>query len=292
VARRREERADPYFLTSPMVATGSLLTEGDHLWLDRSADWRGALRLILGAARRIEDASSAAALVLRDLADGDQELHEFLLGEGLVRIPVPDTWIRDVDVADDDAFLASLTRKHRYHQRTRVLAHEGGYRVEVLSGGSPEAAALTREQRDELYRLYRAVHARAFDLAVFPLPRRVVDAVLASPAWEVVLLHLPDRAAGPVAFAVQHVTDTHVAPVFVGMDYAYVASHGSYQQLLLQALRSAQRRGVQRVLYGMSADLQKSRFGARREKRWAYVQATDTFNADVLAQLTATVGAA
>ena len=63
------------------------------------------------------------------------------------------------------------------------------------------------------------------------------------------------------------------------MDYDYVASHGSYQVLLLQALRSAQRRGARRVLYGMSADLQKSRFGARPEKRWAYVQATDTFNA-------------
>jgi len=62
--------------------------------------------------------------------------------------------------------------------------------------------------------------------------------------------------------------------------------------LLLQAIRSAQRREARRVLYGMSADLQKSRFGAVREKRWAYVQATDTFNADVLAQLTATVGAA
>jgi Acetyltransferase (GNAT) domain len=127
---------------------------------------------------------------------------------------------------------------------------------------------------------------------VFPLPRSIVDAVLESPAFETVLLHLPDRAAGPVAFAVQHVTAGHVAPVFVGMDYDYVASHGSYQVLLLQALRSAQRRGARRVLYGMSADLQKSRFGARREKRWAYVQATDTFNADVLAQLTATVGAA
>jgi hypothetical protein len=119
-----------------------------------------------------------------------------------------------------------------------------------------------------------------------------VDAVLASPAFELVQLHLPDRARAPVAFAVQHVTAEHVAPVFVGMDYEYVASHGSYQVLLLQALRSAQRRGARRVLYGMSADLQKSRFGARRVKRWAYVQATDTFNADVLAQLTATVGAA
>jgi hypothetical protein len=292
VARRREERRDPYFLTSPMVAAGSLLTEGDHLWLDRSADWRGALRLILGAARAIEDAARAAAVVLRDLPDGDRELHEFLLGEGLVPIPVPDTWVREIDMADDSAFLASLTRKRRYHQRTRVLPFESAYRIEVVAGGSPEAAALSAAQRDELYRLYRAVHARAHELAVFPLPRRVIDAVLDSPAWEAVLLHHPDRPSGPAAFSVMHVTPEHVAPVFVGLDYGYVASHGSYQQLLWQAIRSAQRRGARRVLYGMSADLQKSRFGAVREKRWAYVQATDTFNADVLAQLTATVGAA
>jgi 7-keto-8-aminopelargonate synthetase-like enzyme len=292
VARRREERADPYFLTSPMVATGSLITEGDHLYLDRSADWRSALRLVIGAARTLEDASGAAALVLRDVLDGDEELHRFLLGEGLVRIPVMDTWVRDVDMADDEAFLASLTRKQRYHQRTKVLAHEPEYRVEVLAGGSRTAMTTSAGQRDRLYELYRGVHARAYDLAVFPLPRSILDAVLESPAFETVLLHLPDRAADPVAFAVQHVTAGHVAPVFVGMDYDYVASHGSYQVLLLQALRSAQRRGARRVLYGMSADLQKSRFGARREKRWAYVQATDTFNADVLAQLTATVGAA
>ncbi len=41
----------------------------------------------------------------------------------------------------------------------------------------------------------------------------------------------------------------------------------------------------------MSAGLQKSRFGARPEKRWAYVQATETYNADVLAHITETVAA-
>jgi hypothetical protein len=46
------------------------------------------------------------------------------------------------------------------------------------------------------------------------------------------------------------------------------------------------------VLLGMGADLQKSRFGARPEKRWAYVQATDTYNADVLAHLAETVPSA
>ncbi|MGY1619347.1 aminotransferase class I/II-fold pyridoxal phosphate-dependent enzyme [Geodermatophilus sp. SYSU D00691] len=294
IERRRIENADSYHLTSTMVGMGSLLTEGNHLYLDRGRDWRGALRMILRAARREEDLAAAAGVVLRDLPD-DDELHDFLLGEGLMRLPIWSTWHREVDFADDDAFLGQLTRKHRYHQRTRVLSWEPAYRVQVLRGGSREARALKPCVRDELYRMYRAVHARSFELNVFPLPRRVVDAVLESPGWEVVLLHLPDRASGPVAFAAQHVfpgADGHVAPVFVGLDYSYVPTHNSYQQLLFQALRSAQRHGLPHVLYGMSADLQKARFGATPQRRWAYVQATETFNMDVLARVSETVATA
>jgi 7-keto-8-aminopelargonate synthetase-like enzyme len=296
VERRRAETADSYLLTSSTLGMGSLLTEGDHLYLDRERDWRGALRTILSAARLEEDLAGAGAVVLRDLPDGDDELHAVLLGEGLMRLPIWQTWARDVDFSDDAGFLASLTRKHRYHQRTRVLAWEAGYQVDVLPGGSPQARALDDATRDDLYHLYRNVHARSFELNVFPLPRRVIDAVLESPAFEVVVLRLPDRAAGPVAFAVQHVysagaADGHVAPVFVGLDYDYVPTHHSYQQLLFQSVRSAQRHGVPRILYGMSADLHKARFGARPEKRWAYVQATETFNADVLARMTETAGA-
>ena len=193
VERRRAEAGDPLFLTSPMVGMGSLLTEGDHLWLDRSRDWRAALRLILQAARAEEDRVGAAAVVLRDLPDGDEELHDFLVGEGLLRIPVFDSWVRDVDFTTDEEFLAGLPRRHRYHQRNRVLNWEAGFRIEVLAGGSPAAEALPAATRDHLYTLYRAVHARAFDLNVFPLPRRLLDAVLGFPGWEIVLLHLPER---------------------------------------------------------------------------------------------------
>ncbi|GAA3185074.1 hypothetical protein GCM10010531_44110 [Blastococcus jejuensis] len=289
VERRRTETADPHFLTSPMVAMGSLLSEGEHLYLDRSRDWRGALRLILQAARVEEDAIGAAGVVLRDLPDGDDELHTFLLGEGLLRIPVLDTWVRDVDFVDDEGFLAQLNAKKRLHQRQNVLAWEPRFRVEVLEGGTASAAAVPEARREALYQLYRNVHARALELNVFPLPRRVIDAVLASPGWEVVVLHLPDRPDDPVAVIVHFIGARDVTPVFLGLDYDYVSSHRTYQQLLFQALRSAQRCGAERVHYGMSAELQKSRFGARPEKRWAYVQATETFNSDVLAQLAETL---
>jgi 7-keto-8-aminopelargonate synthetase-like enzyme len=288
VERRRVVAGDPYLLSSRMVAMGSLLSDGDHLYLDRSADWRGALRLLLQAARAVEDETGAVGLALRDLPDGDEELHRFLLGEGFLRVPVWDAWVRDIDFTGDAEFLAGLPRKRRQHQAKHVLPWEEHFRIEVLRGGSAEAAAVPDATRDGLYRMYRNVHGRKLDLNVYPLPRHIIDAVLAAPGWELVLLHLPDRAAGPVAFGALSVTDERVATVFLGLDYTFVASHHSYQQLLLQALRAAQRRGARRVLYGMSADLQKSRFGARPEKRWVYVQATETFNSDVLAHIAET----
>ena len=61
-ARRAD---DPYYLTSTTFAMGSLLTEGDHLYLDRNADWKGALDLLMAAvsehARRRARARSCCA---------------------------------------------------------------------------------------------------------------------------------------------------------------------------------------------------------------------------------------
>ena len=285
VERLRAERDDAHFLTSTMLGMGSLLSEGNHLWLDRSADWRGGMRVLLDAARTEEDRVGASAVVLRDLPDGDRELHDLLVAEGFLRIPVYDTWVRELDFVDDAGFLAGLGRKARYHQRRNVLPFEDAFAVDVVQAGG---RGTTAADLDQLYGMYRAVHARNLELNVFPLPRRVLDAVLRHPGWELLTLTL--LKGGPsrrVAFSCQHVGAEHVQPLFVGLDYDYVQDHHTYQQLLWQAVRSAQRRGARRVLYGMSADLQKSRFGATREKRWAYVQVTDTFNSDVLASLAA-----
>jgi 7-keto-8-aminopelargonate synthetase-like enzyme len=283
VERARQD--DPYHLTSTMVAMGCLVTEGNHLYLDRTGDWRAALRLILAAAREEEDRAGGSAVVLRDLPDGDDELRDFLIAEGFLRIPIRLTWVRRMDFVSDGEFLAGLTKKARYHQRTRVLNWEPRYDVTVVWGGSAAARALTDTDRAELYRLYRNVHARSLELNVFPLPRRFFDSMLAQPGWELVILRLPEAGTRPVAFAALHVGPDHVQPVLVGLDYRYVASHHAYQQTLWQTIRAAQRHGAGRVLLGMSADLQKSRFGARPVRRWVYVQPTESYQNDVLLRL-------
>jgi hypothetical protein len=160
-----------------------------------------------------------------------------------------------------------------------VLAREATFRVDPVGADLPEP------QREHLYQLYRNVHARSLRLNVFPLPRRLLDAVLSDPGWEVLVLRLVDGPAEPVSFVVQAIGEGHVQPLFVGLDYRYVASHHSYQQTLWQSIRSAQRRGARQVLLGMTADLQKSRFGAVARQGWAYAQASDTYNAEVLSRL-------
>lgn len=288
VERLRERTGDPYYLTSRRVAMGSLLTEGDHLYLDRTRDWREALRLVLRAARAEEERTGAAALVLRDLPDGDPELHEHLTGLGFLRAPIWDTWVRELDFTTDEEFLAGLTSRSRWQQRTNVLPLESRYRVESVPTGHPDTRQrLGPALLDHLHELYRNTHARGLDLSVFPLPRRVLDAITATPGWEIILLHRadrPHRSDRPVGFVAVHLDRDAVAPVFCGLDYDHVPD-GVYQQVLLQSLRCAQRHGASRVLYGMSAGLHKRRFGAVPEKRWVYVQAGESFNMDVLTHL-------
>lgn len=280
-ARRAD---DPYYLTSRVVGMGSLLTEGDHLYIDRTGDWRAALRLILDAARAVEDAAEAVAVVLRDLAP-DDETHRFLTGEGFVRLPAPTAWERALDFDSDEEFLAGLKRKHRYHQRTQVLAWEDRYKVDVVQSGPRARHGLTGADLDHLYGLYRNVHGRSLTLNVFPLPRRLFDSMLSLPGWELIILRLIEGPEQPVAFIMQHVGSEHVQPVFIGLDYDFVASHRAYQQTLWQSIQSGRRLGVRKVLLGVSADLHKSRFGAVGEQRWVYAQPSESYQTDVLSRL-------
>lgn len=282
----RLRRRDRYHLTTTMVSTGCLITEANHVYLDRSAAWRPALGMLLAGMRRTEAETGASGIAVRDLPDDDPQLHEYLIGEGFARTPMLDSWVCRVDFGDDRRFLASLPKKARYHQRAKVLGRQDAVLVKVLAGGSAEAVATVAAARDLLYRLYRNVHARRREINVYPLPARLLDAVAGTRGWELALLELAESPGTTVAFCAQHVDADAVQPVFVGLDYRYVASHGTYQQLLMRSLRSARRSGATTVLYGMSAGLQKSRFGALPQRRWVYTQTTELFDTDLLNQVT------
>jgi 7-keto-8-aminopelargonate synthetase-like enzyme len=282
---------DPYHLTSRTFAMGSLLTEGDHLYLDRGADWRGALTLLLDAVGEDAERAGAVTSVVRDLPVADTELGAAICDRGFISVAMPDALTIDPVQADDAGWLAGLSARSRAHQRREVLPWDGAYDVEFLRAGgrTPSVAEL-----DHLHGLYRNVRERALDLNTFELPRTFLSDALQHPCWELMLLRLRPEAGGaagapPVAFGAHFVGERHYVPNVVGLDYDHVRAHGAYRQALRQALLRARALGATRMTLGMGATLEKRRFGARAELRCVYVQATDHYASEVLAAIEAQV---
>ncbi len=291
VSRVVEERRleDPYYLTSRTFGMGSLLSEGDHLYLDRRGPWREALDLTLEAVGEHAHSSLAGTIVLRDLPAGDEELSLHLRARGFAEMSMPPSFVVDPVPATDGEWLGGLSWKARAHQRREVLPWDRAFEVEILRSGRriPSDAEL-----EHLHGLYRNVELRGLEINSFELPQTIWREMLAEGCWELPLLYLRPEAGGdaggpPVAFGAHFIGKTHYAPMIVGLEYAFVRSHHSYRQSLRQALLRARAHGATRMLLGMGAPLEKRRFGAQVESRCAYVQASDHYSHEVLASLQA-----
>jgi hypothetical protein len=280
VSRLVEERRahDPYYLTSLTFGMGSLLTEGDHLYLDGNEDWKSALDLLLESVSADAAAAGAGTIVLRDMHAADRALTEALRDRGYVKMAMPDSHVIEPVEPDDEAWMARLSAKSRVHQRKDVLPWDEAYEVEFIDAETPGV------DFEHLYSLYLAVFSRSLEVNTFPLPRRIFREMLGSPGWELMLLRLRGRAK-PVAFGAHFVGARHYAPMIVGLDYEFVRSHHAYRQALRQCLLRARALGSRMVLLGMGAGLEKRRFGAHAQSRVAFAQASDHYSAQVLAAL-------
>ncbi|MGH0033764.1 MAG: aminotransferase class I/II-fold pyridoxal phosphate-dependent enzyme [Myxococcota bacterium] len=290
VSREVEERrrSDPDYLTMRTLSLGSLLTEGDHLHLDRSrGDWQDALSLLLEALTADAESSDAELIALRDLPAADAELEAFLDRQGYLRMPAPDRLEVEIDWHDEAEFLAKLSRNARRHQRRDVQPWNAAYDVEILEHGGrrPDPAEL-----EVWHSLYRQVRARSLELNTFELPGDLFEQMLQAPGWEIALFRLrPEfggaKGADPVGLVATCVGREHTVPTVLGLDDRFVRSHGLYRQCLRHTLVRASELGRRRVCLGFGAAFEKRRFGAREIESSLYVQIRDNYPFDVIDQL-------
>lgn len=290
----RRRAGDPYFLTSEALVAGGFLSEGNHLWLDRSGPWRQALGMLLRQINDVGEQTDARVLLLRDLPADDPEVEAVMLESGFVKAPVLDSHELDLTWGEDEEWLMGVSRK----ARKRLYAyrrHHHEYPRQVFGGAT--GRSLDDDALDHLHALYRAVAEQKLRLNVFELPPNLLRAVADSPAWEVVTVTRDPEAGGPadgrpVAWAAAHVHDGHYAPFFCGLDYEHVhdVDWGAYRQLLLHLVERAREIGCHTLHLGMDADFEKSRFGTTVVSNCVYVQARDHENAHVLRDIVAEVG--
>ncbi len=88
------------------------------------------------------------------------------------------------------------------------------------------------------------------------------------------------RQAVGVMFCYKNLGHTYV-PAFIGMDYDYNQTYQIYRQMLFQP-SYAPKASTSKIDFGLTASFEKKKVGATITPKFAYIQAYDNFNMEMM----------
>jgi 7-keto-8-aminopelargonate synthetase-like enzyme len=280
-----ERKNNPYYLTSTVLSTGSLLTEGEHLFVDYGSDlWKEALQLFFEKLSYLQEQYKANQILIRDFQSENKALDNFMVDNGFFRISMPDTHKIAVNWTDKEGFYQSLSKWSKVQFKKKIKRNETKFRVDFFRGDC------SRSQAEQYYELYRNVHGHGFELNTFPLPKSIFLSLCRHPDWELMVLTLDGEAIRdePVAVVFSYINSNSYIPMIIGLDYRYNKEYNIYRQSLYQLVVRATELRKKNIELGFSASIEKMKMGARPVAVHAYMNSKDNFNQAVLVQMNKT----
>lgn len=282
----QERITNPYHLTSKNVMTGSLTTKGNHIYLNKiHVDWKAALKILVHKMQDTLHESGATKFMLRDFyGKQDLDFETYLLELGLIKHPLLNNMvINDLSWNTTDDFLKKLGQKYRYNVRKEILKYEPQFEVDY---SKPQ----THSEIEACYALYESVYNKALELNVFKLPFIFFKAMCTNPNYDFITLYIKpndiddDTIIKPVLAGIlfSYINDSIYNALIVGLDYQYIHSHNTYKQILYKSLLRAKTLKCLTLDLGYTAELEKKKLGAKPQDVYAYVQATEHYNFNVL----------
>ena len=275
---------DPYYLTSMVICSGSLITEGDHLYIDFSSSvWKQALHLLLKKIYVLQELNKANHIVLRDFKGLNQELDDFMVDNGYFKIKMPDSHLLPItDWNNEDELYQSLSTNNRNHLRKKVLRNQVNFKIETSS------IVGSKEKMKDWYKLYLNVKNKNLDINTFPLPLRYFESISKNESWEKLELTINDPVNQTdiiccIVFSLK--TKDSYIPMIIGLDYSYNSQFGVYRQALYQLILRAKKLQKEKVALGFSASVEKQKFGIKPQNIYAYMHSKDSYNLEALSTI-------
>jgi 7-keto-8-aminopelargonate synthetase-like enzyme len=267
---------DPYFLTSLMVMTGSLLTEGPHIYVNEVSNYKKqAFNELYLTAAALMKKYNASSVMLRDFSEGNTYLDKIMLENGYFKTQMPDTNTHtNVLWNHEDQYLHTLSKKSRYHLRSQILKYEDKFDVSIVKDAS-------KAQVSHWIELYQQVKYNSYKLNTFELPEKLFENIGHYKNWEVLSLKLKESGA-EVGVVFNYKSGNSYNAMFIGIDKSVKTEFSIYRQALFQIVRRANELGCTKINMGFTAALEKRRLGAESHKTVAYMQSEDHFNASVI----------
>lgn len=266
----RERANDKYAYTSKVLMLGTPISEGEHLYIDKThSDWRDALDLLIKKLQQLKAENQCETIIVRDFQRIDEEVFEKLHADSFVQYRCIDSYqFNDVQSYGSDQYLQSLGKKNRYHWRKTVGKNKKYFSVDVVNKLDPE-------QLQNFYQLYTNVQRQSLEINTYALPLKLFQALNQSDDWEFIrITHIEDNKVAAVI--INHLSDKFYTPMVIGMDYDY--RHKSIYRIALDSIfNQAKALRYDKVKLGIGAGFEKRRMGAQGYPRRQFIQASDHF---------------
>jgi 7-keto-8-aminopelargonate synthetase-like enzyme len=280
-------KENKYFLASKVIMMGSLLSLGDHLYIDKDSQcWKEAVLEMIKIMNLVKKETSATTIQLRDFNSNDSEMNEFFIKEGFLKIEMPDIHTHDnLKWQNETEYLSTFSSGSRWNFKKMILSKVDFFDVSILDNKESKESS----DIDHWYKLYSNVKNKSYNINTYAIPKKYFQNIITHPNWEVIELRIkPEHSLSKdedslvsVNFCYKSVKNNY-SLFAVGIDYRYVLEHGCYRQGLYQSVLRANKLKSSRLYLGMDASVEKKRFGVKVIPKSAYIQANDNFNMELI----------
>jgi hypothetical protein len=265
--------------------TGSLLTEGQHLFIDHeSSFWKKGMQIFFSTVAELQEKFEVSNTLIRDFETGNNELDSLFIEEGFFRLNMPDNHrIQSPGTFTMESFLENLSPRSKKHFRQDILKHEEKFIFAIEK-------ATTENQIIQWYELYLNVKKRSLDLNTFTLPFKTFSEMVKDDNWQISSLKLKPEYDSrleqlPVAVMFTYLSGNSANFMLIGIDYDFQKEFHCYRQALYQVIRFNFTKGIKNIHLGFAASFEKKKLGAEIIPTCAYMQMRDNYSMQYINEL-------
>lgn len=267
----RRLQDNPFYRANKIVMTGSLFSEGEHVYLNhRHPELNKALEIFYQTAEQIMEKNEAAGIIIRDIMAKNEKLERNMMDNGFFSLPMPVSYeINFSGFQSFSDFWQSQSANTRKKNRKEVARYSDAYDFRICR-------QVTEERLEEYHQLYLQVKEGSLELNTYELPVGLFMAMNQNDQWE--FMELIDKQTQQLSGVIcAYKTQNVYHPMLVGINKRRVFQGSPYRQLLFRMSQYAFEAGYSLVKMGFSADTEKNKIGASPKEVFAYMQLKDNF---------------